>query len=161
MKKNHIVIFIKDERAVSEEFTSLPALCVIMIAFTLFFGLVANVYSSYVERNESIETYQTADFIATKLTNPDCFFIKEGGAVDLPILCSETGKTKLRKVCTEFKASEINFTLRIAWGNNTLDFPEQLPEHIGNRIAVSRNIGVYINDAQTISGKLTIITWSV
>ena len=78
--------FIKDENAISEEFTALPALSVVMIGFALFIVLMANTYSAYNTRIDSLEKYQTADFIAIKLTNPDCFFIKEGGVINLPVL---------------------------------------------------------------------------
>ena len=160
-KKSLIRGFIRNETAVSEEFTALPSLSVVMIGFTLFFVLLANVYVSYELRVESLEKYQTADFIAGKLTNPDCQFIKTGGAVDLPLLRSDSGKSNLSSLREEYKASGVNFTVRVSWEETYEDFPEALPTNtIGDRIAVSRTIGVYLNEAQTMPGKLTVITWS-
>jgi hypothetical protein len=159
-KKSLIRGFIRDETAVSEEFTALPSLSVVMIGFTLFFVLLANVYVSYELRVESLEKYQTADFIAGKLTNPDCQFIKTGGAVNLPLLRSDIGKLNLSSLREEYKASGVNFTVRVSWEGIYEDFPEVLPITIGDRIAVSRIVGVYLNEAQTMPGKLTVITWS-
>jgi hypothetical protein len=165
MRRTPFRSFILDETAVSEEFTSLPALSVVMIGFTLFFVLLANVYASYGLRVESLEKYQTADFIATKLTNPDCFFIKEGGLVDLPELRSYGNDDKLNSMRQEYKASNVNFTVRVSWqdGNEikSEDFPENLPDYIGDRVAVSRDVSVYLNEAQTSPGKLTIILWNI
>jgi hypothetical protein len=165
MRRTPLRSFILDENAVSEEFTSLPALSVVMIGFALFFVLLTNVYTSYGLRVESLEKYQTADFIATKLTNPDCFFIREGGLVDLPELRIDGSGDKLNSIRSEYKASHVNFTVRISWQEGDTakfeDFPKNLPESIGDRIAVSRDVGVYLNEAQTSPGKLTIILWNI
>jgi hypothetical protein len=154
-------VFINDEKAISEEFTSLPALAVIMIAFTLFFALIANVYISYENRVESLDKYQTADFIATKLTNPDCYFMQLGGTVDLQMLNTDSSNEELNNIRQEYIASGIDFILRISWDDSLEDFPENMPNDVFNRVAVSRNVGIRLNDAETTPGKLTIIMWSV
>jgi len=161
VKRNNLRKFLHNESAVSEEFTSLPVLSVVMIGFTLFFVLLTSVYTSYGARIESLEKYQTADFIATKLTGPDCYFIEEGGIVDMPLLNSTKGKSGLYLLRDEYKSSSVNFTLRIDWDGNCEDFPEKLPESIGDRVAVSRSVGVYLNEVQTVPGKLTIILWNI
>ena len=161
MKQKSPRQIIKNKDAISEEFTSLPALTVIMIAFTIFFLLIANVYKSYDTRVESLEKYQTADFIATKLTNPDCFFIKPGGIIDLPKLQTDNGQQELNNIRQKYKTSGYDFIIRINWEDETHDFPTNLPDDIFNRIAVSRNIGIYLNDATVPPGKLTIIMWEV
>jgi len=152
--------FIKNEYAISEEFTTLPALSVVMIGFTIFFVLMANTYGAYENRIDSLEKYKTADFIATKLTNPDCFFIKEGGILDLPLLENNVDSNdKLNSMRKEYRSCGIDFIVRISWDTQYKDFPQDLPSDIGNRVAVSKDVGVYINQAQTKPGKLTIISW--
>ncbi|RLF50246.1 MAG: hypothetical protein DRN24_06845 [Thermoplasmata archaeon] len=153
--------FIEDENAVSEEFTTLPALSIVMIGFTLFILLIANTYTAYDVRIDNLEKYQTADFIATKLTNPDCFFIREGGIVDLPLLKKTESKEKLNSIREEYQRDHVDFIVRISWGSTYLDFPENLPTNVRARVAVSKDVGVYLNEAQTKPGKLTIIMWSV
>ncbi|RLF33655.1 MAG: hypothetical protein DRM98_01915 [Thermoplasmata archaeon] len=154
--------FIEDENAVSEEFTTLPALSIVMIGFTLFILLIANTYTAYDVRIDNLEKYQTADFIATKLTNPDCFFIREGGIVDLPLLKKTESKEKLNSIREEYQRDHVDFIVRISWESTYLDFPEDLPINVGAaRVAVSKDVGVYLNEAQTKPGKLTIIMWSV
>jgi len=155
---NDLEDFLKDENAISEEFTSLPALTIVMIGFTLFIVLIANTYSAYEQRIESLEKYQTGYCIATKLTNPDCSFIKEGGIVDLPLLRSDN--SPLYFILNEYNSSDVHFIVRISWEDYSEDFPENIPKDIGERIAVSKNVGIYVNEAQTVPGKLTIIMWS-
>jgi len=161
MKKTPIRSLIKDTKAISEEFTSLPALSVVMIGFTLFILLIANVYSSYALKVSSLDKYQTADFISTKLTNPDCYFIKEGGLVDLLALKTPTSNAILNSMREQYKRSDFDFIIRVSWGSYSVDFPEDPVYNVGDRVAVSKDIGVYLNEAQTVPGKLTIILWSL
>jgi len=167
VKRINLRRFIKDEKAISEEFTTLPALSVVMIGFALFILLMANTYTAYNTRIEGLEKYQTADFIAIKLTNPDCFFIKEGGVVDLSILeDSIISDPKLNAIRDEYQFSGVNFIVRISYESTNKDFPSNpdpvtLLASAGDRVAVSKDVGIFINEAQTKPGKLTIITWSV
>ena len=158
--KYYLKNFIKNDDAVSEEFTTLPALSVVMIGFTLFILLIANTYKACDARISSLEKYQIADFIATKLTNPNCFFIKAGGLVDLPLLKKTESREKLNSIREEYRRMHMDFVVRISWKSMYLDFPEDLPLNVGDRVAVSKDVGVYLNVAQTKPGKLTIIIWS-
>jgi len=158
-KRKPFQTFLKDENAVSEEFTSLPALSIVMIGFTLFILLIANTYAAYEQRIDSLEKYQTGYFIATKLTNPDCYFIRNGGVVDLPLL--RTDPDTLTSIRDDYRISGVNFIVCITWDEGSEDFPEELPVDVTDRVAVSKNVGIYLNEAQTTPGELTIILWSV
>ena len=158
-KRKPFQTFLKDENAVSEEFTSLPALSIVMIGFALFILLIANTYAAYEQRIDSLEKYQTGYFIATKLTNPDCYFIRNGGIVDLPLL--RTNPDTLTSIRDDYRTSGVSFIVRITWDEGSEDFPEEPLDDIGDHVAVSKNVGIYLNEAQTTPGKLTIILWSV
>ena len=153
---------IKDENAVSEEFTSLPALSVVMIGFAIFILLIANTYSAYTTRVDSLNKYQTADFIATKLTNPDSFIIKEGGIINLPLL--KNSEVEVNQLRDKYRASGIDFVIIVSYEGTSTKLPNNadvLLSNTINRVAITKNIGVYLNSAQTKPGSLTIITWSV
>ena len=153
---------LKDKYAISEEFTSLPALSVVMIGFALFILLIANTYSAYNTRIDRLEKYKTADLIASKLTNPDCFFIKEGGIIDLPLLNDDLiSSEKLNKLREKYQVTGIDFIVRISYDSTYKDFPEDLPNNTGDRVAVSRSMSIYINEAQTRPGALTVISWRI
>jgi hypothetical protein len=149
--------FLIDEQAVSEEFTVLPALSIVMIGFTLFVVLLAQTYTAYGERINQLQNYQTASSIVRKLTNPDCFFIRDGGLIDLFLLQNDT--ESLHLFCEQYQKSGIIFLVRLHWNNNTQDFPNTTISIPSNRIAISSNVGVYLNEGQTIPGTLTIIVW--
>ena len=155
--------FLKNKDAVSEEFTTLPALTIVVIGFTLFILILTNVYNTYNNRMDSIDTYQAASFISTKLTNPDSYFMLEGGRVNLPLLDSPNLKEsdyKLQKMRDELKASGLNFSIQVKWDNKEKYFPESsLNPEVGDRIAVSKTVSIFLNEAQTKPGKLTVIMW--
>jgi predicted metal-dependent RNase len=132
-----------------------------MIGFTLFLLLFTNTYNAYETRIDALEKYTTADFIVTKITNPDCFFIKEGGIISIPLLKTQESKDLLYLLKEEYKTAGIDFIIRIDCDDRYTDYPENLQAAVYNRIAVSKEIGVYLNEAQTKPGKLTVILWSV
>lgn len=159
-KKCFTTNFIQDTRAVSEEFTSLPALALVMIGFSIFFSLIANTYITYHTRMDTLHSYQVADSIATKLTNPDCFFMKPGGIVNLPLLRNNTDR--FFQVQEYYRSSGFSFCIRIRWlgpDGGFEDFPQSGPPTNQDRIAMSTLVGVYLNEAQTAPGSLTVILW--
>jgi hypothetical protein len=149
--------FFADNYAVSEEFTSLPALSIVMIGFALFVVLLAQAYLTYEERMEQLQEYQTVDALASKLTNPDCFFMREGGLVDVSVLRQDT--SSLQRICDQWRRSGVAFFLRLHWDDITEDFPGTCSTTSSHRVAVSHLVGVYLTDAQTIPGVLTVILW--
>jgi len=154
--------FIKDENAISEEFTSLPALSLVMIGFAIFIIMIANTYTAYNTRIESLDKYQTAVFIVTKLTNPDSFIIKEGGVIDLELL--KNSDPEINELRDKYRASGIDFIIRISYENTVKKVPsnaDNLLSNAGDRVAVTKCVGIYLNQAQTKPGKLTVIAWSV
>ena len=153
----HKRYFLKNEQAVSEEFTVLPALSVVMIGFALFVVLLAQTYIAYADRIDRLQSYQTADGLLQKLTNPDCYFIRRGGLVDLHLLQNDT--KSLQNYCEQYLKSGFRFQLQLRWNDQIWDFSESLSSDPLNRIAVSKETGVYLNEAQTIPGTLTILLW--
>lgn len=165
MKKNTPKRSLKNNnQAVSEEFTSLPALSIIMIGFAIFILLLANTYSAYNQRTENIEKYQKTNQIAAKITNPDCFFIKEGRIINLPLLEEDIKKTdsKFENLRSEYQSKGINFVIKVNYESKTKNFPTNadiILKNIGQRTAITKNLAVFIDDAHTKPGTLTIITW--
>jgi hypothetical protein len=158
MKKKIIVrCFLTNKQAISEEFTTLPALSLVMIGFTLFIILLVQTHTAYETRIDLLENYQTADQIACKLMNPDCYFIREGGLIDLSVL--QNDRESFQMIHEQYQKSGVTFFLRLRWNENTEDYPLPLPPKSINRVAISKDVGVFLSDAQTVPGTLTIILW--
>ncbi len=156
---------LKNTDAIAEEFTSIPALSVVMIGFAIFILLLANTYNAYNTRIESLDKYQTADFLLIKLTNPDSYLIKDAGLIDLPKMKqTQQSDQAINEIREKYQASGVDFIIQISYQNQEEKYPSNantLLSNAGDRVAISKNIGVYLNEAQTVPGKLTIISWNV
>ena len=150
-------IFLKNENAVSEEFTVLPALSIVMIGFALFVVLLAQTYITYADHISRFQNYHTANGLLQKLTNPDCYFVREGGLIDVSIL--QNDNTSLQKLCEQYQQSGVFFLFQLTWNNQSQVFPSSIPATNASRIAVSKQVSLYLNEAQTLPGILTIIVW--
>jgi len=153
--------FLHNEHAISEEFTTLPALSVVMIGFTLFIVLLANTYSAYHMRMDQLEKYQTADLLATKMTDTSCPFIQSGDTVVMDtFLYSGDDINETRK---EYQQAGIDFFVTVSWEDETqgsYTMPKGVTP-LGDRVAVSREVSVQLNPLDRPTGKLTILIWSV
>jgi hypothetical protein len=144
---------------VSEEFTSLPALSLVLIGFALFLVVLGQTYLTFQERGEQLRVYQTANTLAEKLTNPACGFMKSGGLLDIPFLRNDSGT--VQTINEQWRRSGLRCLLRVHWNQTTEEFPST-NETIGVPcVAVSYPIGVYLSDARTVPGTLTVLVWRV
>ena len=149
--------FLENDAAVSEEFTVLPALSIVMIGFSIFTLLLAQTYIVTMDNLERLQHYQTADRILQRITNSESVFISQGGCINLQTLQSDNGF--LEEICKEYKRSGICFLLRLAYNNYSMDFPKTPPERPVQCTAVSKEVPIYLNEAQTIPGRLSIVLW--
>jgi hypothetical protein len=149
--------FLKNEHGVTEEFTSLPALSIVMIGVTLFLFLLSQSYDAHQTRMMQLQRYQEAYQLLQKFTNPNSPWIRSEGIVDLPYLLQHN--EILRNLQEQYQTSGICFILRLDYDKNINEFPEPFPNATKNRVAVNMELGVYLNDAQTLPGTLTLILW--
>ncbi len=149
--------FLKNEEAVSEEFTVLPALSVVMIGFALFILLIAQTYGAYTERINRLQIYQVIDGFFQKIMNPDCFFIRSPGVIDLRLL--QKDGDPLLSYLGQYTRSGFEFCVQIQWENQTWGFPEDIVTNLSEHVAVSKAIGIYLNEAQTVPGVITLLLW--
>ncbi|MEA2054036.1 MAG: hypothetical protein U9O96_02800 [Candidatus Thermoplasmatota archaeon] len=156
--------FIKDKRGISEEFTSLPALIIVMIGFALFFALIAGVYYSYNERIERADKYEVANFVLEKVTSTSSPLkeggvIRTGGLIDAHVMGSNRDNLGrvLREKCN-FPGWE--YKVEVEWdkGSENLDVFTYSGE---NMVAASKKVAVYLNEAQTVPGEFTVIVWRI
>ena len=152
-------VFITNNTAISEEFTSLPALMIVMISFTLFIIVLVQSYASYQNRLTILNNFEIADFLSQKICNPENVFIREGGLLDLPVLISQENREKLNQTRQKYQTIGKDFTIRIRWDTGFFDVPISMPPNNSNQIAITHDISLYFNPAITSIGKITIIIW--
>jgi len=158
-----------DKRGVSEEFTSLPALTVVLIGFALFFALIAGVYYSYNERVESVDKYESANFVLEKLTMTDgaladAGVIRAGGIIDKAKF-DNMGSLAENEIIKESGVVGVKFGLKLEYIDPASGYEKTLEwQNIpsgGNIVVASKQVAVYLNEAQTVPGVLSVMVWEV
>ncbi|MDD5778348.1 MAG: hypothetical protein PHU95_02735 [Candidatus Thermoplasmatota archaeon] len=158
--------FISDERGISEEFTSLPALAVVLIGFGLFFALVGGAYHAHTEKMERVDEYRAANFVLQKLTASNGVLAEEGilmpgGMVDGQRLLQKESEVA-RTLYEEAVAPGWGYSMVVEWrvgGEYTACRVDVCESEGGEQIAASKKIPVRVNAAQTVSGTFTVRVW--
>jgi hypothetical protein len=144
------------EEAVAEEFTALPALCVVVIGLTLFFLLLAHAYTAYQADIDTTRDYHTADLLTEKLLDPAHTYILPGGVVNL------TGFTEASDTLTglrqAYSPAGFDFLFRLTTNTTTFTIPTNATPP-AQFIAASRTVCIMQSDAQTTRGTLTVLLW--
>lgn len=154
--------FIKDKRGVAEEFTSLPAIMVVMIGFAIFFAMIATVYHLHNEKVEDKELFEVAHYVALKLTSADSPFVAEGSTSLL------LDKNKLDITVDELKkyCNPIGYDYHVKVYEYNEDGSKERIGDIGNKIPdknkVSASRKVAIKDEIGVKyGEIVVIVWRV
>ncbi len=145
-----------NEEAVTEEYTALPALCVVVIGLTLFFLLLAHAYAAYQAQSETAHSYHTAELLTEKLLDPANAFITPGGAIDLASFMQAS--EPLTQLQQDYSPLGFDFLFRLTANTTIVTLPADayIPT---NYIVASREVSVVLNDAQTIPGRLSVLLW--
>ena len=146
---------VRDNSAVCEEFTAIPALIIISIGLTLFLIILSSAEESYDMQKESINVYQTANFLLMDILDPNTPIMREKGVINYPFLNSIDGRNYLESIRRQ--SNGINFSLLLSFDDRNQFYPSK--PYNGDRIAVSQPIAVYLNEVETIPGRITIIIW--
>jgi hypothetical protein len=145
-----------NEEAVTEEYTALPALCVVVIGLALFFLLLAHAYAMPQAQSETIRMYHTAELLTEKLLDPANAFIQPGGILDLDILTGASAP--LDRLRQAYSPSGFDFLIRLTINTTTITLPTNATIHTPNT-TVTRTIPVLLSPAQTTPGRLTVVLW--
>jgi len=148
--------FIADRKGVAEEFTSLPALVIVMIGFAIFFAMFANVYMMHNEKLRAAELAEAAHYISLKLTNA------ESPLTDAPFLINkekwdEIAKHEeiIRKYC---KPSSYDYSIKIS-SPFVSGFKMIGGKAKGDRMSVSMKVAIKLADGDVKYGKIIVTVW--
>lgn len=158
--------FTSDERGITEEFTSVPALVVVLIGFGLFFALVGGAYHAHTEKMKSIDEYRRASFILEKLTTSGGVLTEEGvllpgGVIDGHRLLQY--KRDVARMLREKAAfPTIKYDLVVTWSVRGEERVCRVPVYEiedKDHIAASKKIPVRESTAQIVPGTFTVRIW--
>ena len=146
--------FIKDKKGVAEEFTSLPALVVVIIGFALFFAMLTNLYFTYNEKIKDAELAEVAHYVSIKLTNG------ESPLTDAPLIINkekwnDANPNILKEYCN---LSSYDYSVYITPSDGLKSFNKN---PIGDRFSVSRKVAIKMEDGDVKEGKIVVTVWRI
>ncbi len=159
--------FVKSKRGVAEEFTSLPALMIVMIGFALFFAMIAGVYYIHNQKVESKELYEVAHYVVLKLTTQDSPIISTSDANTPLLIDGNSIKSisieELKNFCNPVGFDyNVNFfwydengkkeTIKIKSENNIPD---------KDTVSASRKVAIKFFEGDIRYGEIVVTVWRV
>ncbi len=140
--------FIKDKKG-SEEFTSLPAISIVVIALALFIIILGNSYISFNKNIEKLEKYSDAYYVLEKITSDDSPIMKNG-LVDYGALS---------KITINELNSYYNFDAKygLILESNEIKIIKNLPHHSISSFSVYKNVAIYVSDEKIVYGRIGVV----
>lgn len=148
---------LNDDNAISEEFTALPSLSLIMIGVVLFSILIISTYESYEAQNTKLSQIDIARYLLSKTIDPDQLYMLDGNIVDLSYFNRNVNISNLENIKEDLSNSGIDFSISLSWENNSHWVFGQPPGF--DQMAVSRPISIAINPVDVVAGTITIVVW--
>lgn len=144
------------EDAATEEYTALPALCVVVIGLALFFLLLAHAYAMPTAQSETTRTYHTAELLTEQLLDPANPFVQPGGTLNLAALTGAS--SPLDRLRQDHSPLGFDFLIRITTNTTSITLPTNITLQMPS-VSASRTIPIALSPAQTITGRLTVVLW--
>jgi hypothetical protein len=144
--------------AISEEFTILPALSLVIIGIVLFSVLTLSTYESYGAQTKQLSQIDIASYLLSKLIDTDQLYMREGQIIEISILEQPESLVFFNDLKHDLYPSGIDFSVMVSWGNTSMWVLDQ-PMEV-DTIAVSQPIGIALNPVDIILGSITVVVWN-
>lgn len=148
--------FLSDNSAVAEEFSSLPALTIVVIGLSIFIVLIAQAYGAYVDREQSNELFEVANEILEDLTSHGSLVLASEGTIDGSVFLNDDSSVK--KV-EDFFDLKYDGVILLSFDEFSLQLPQNKTIIDSVRVSVSKNAAIRLNDLETKNGVVSVIVW--
>jgi len=155
--------FLKDKRGVAEEFTTLPAIMVVMIGFAIFFAMIATVYHLHNERMEDKELFEVAHYVVSKLTNVGSPLVEDASLIIDENKLENVGIDELKEYCYPIG---YDYYVKIYEYSEDGSKEKIYPRNVGdaipdkNRVSASRKVAIK-GEIDVKYGELVVIVWRI
>ncbi|MBS3748884.1 MAG: hypothetical protein KGY65_07700 [Candidatus Thermoplasmatota archaeon] len=150
-----------DTNAVSETFTVLPALAMVLIGFTIFSIIIATAYTTFDTKKEYVAMVEYSDQILEKISSPNACFTTDGNTINYLVFSSNQSKHYIETVKSQFAPYQLCFSVKLSFEQVEIWLPQPISNNysIGNQYASSKQVSVQINEIKTLPGTLTVVLW--
>jgi len=148
--------FLKDNSAVAEEFSSLPALTIVVIGLSIFIMLMAQAYGAYTDREQSHQLFEVANKIIDDVSAHESFILASEGRIDGDVfLTNDSSDEKVE----DFFGAKYDGVILLSFDEFSLQLPHNKTISDSVRVSVSKNVAIQVNDLETKNGVLSVIVW--
>ena len=150
-----------DTNAISETFTVLPALAMVLIGFTIFSIIIATAYTTFDTKNDYVNMVEWSDQILEKISSPNACFTTDGNTINYLVFSSNQSKQYIEKVKSQFAPYQLCFSVKLSFEQVEIWLPQPISNNhsIDNQYASSKQVSVQINEIKTHPGTLTVVLW--
>lgn len=133
----------------------------VLIGFTIFSILITSAYTSFENKQETIDMFELSEKILRKVSSPNAVFTFDGNKINLPSFTSDQATSYIQDIQDSFSPYGFIFVLKLSCEDTIVWLPEPPPEHPfnENRYASSKHVSVKINEVSILPGKITIVFW--
>ncbi len=153
--------FQNNNEAISESFTVLPALAMVLIGFTIFSIIIASAYTTFDYQHDIINKFDGAQDILEKISSPNSPVTEDGSLFKLKDFNSIEAKELFHQLLNKYQCYGYNFTIKLTFENRIywIFNPQSSDIILTNTYACTKIVSIAINDIQIVPGSLTVIFW--
>ena len=153
--------FISDDRGITEPYSDIISMMLVIVGFTVFFAVVVQTYSAYADRAFIVGHSQDA-FRLTEALKTDPLFASADGVDTIDANRVNAAAEHPERLYSRY-GSYYNFMVKVEaneqrWSKTIIrdKNPRSIPQ-IG--IAFSTPVTVRLNDAESVPGTLSVKIW--
>mgnify|MGYP006300522339 CR=1 FL=1 len=152
---------IKNTKAVSESFTVVPSLAVVLIGFTIFSIIIVTAYTTYDNKSDYINKFEISEIILEKIYSPNRIFIEDSSIINLNKFRSKETQTYIIELQESYSRYDYNFSLKLSCNDFEYWIPNKILDEssLSNSFASIKKVSIKINEISIVPGSLTIIFW--
>jgi len=152
---------LNNNEAISESFTVIPALAMVLIGFTIFSIIIASAYTTFDYHHDIINKFDGAQDILEKISSPNSPVTEDGSLFKLKDFNSIEAKEFFNQLLNKYQCYGYNFTIKLTFENRIywIFNPQSSDIILTNTYACTKIVSIVINDIQIVPGSLTVIFW--
>lgn len=152
--------FRQDNKGISETFTVLPALAMVLIGFTIFSIIITTAYSSLNDRQEYIDHFELANSLLEKICTPNAIFTTENNLINFDIFTSKESLDYFNCLRQTYNLYDYSFCVRLSYKGMQYWIPDPPNTSMYNDMyASSKQVSVSINEVTIVPGQISVILW--
>lgn len=150
-----------DTKAISETFTVIPAVAMVLIGIIMFSIIIATAYTTFDNKQVVINNFENTHTLLQKICSPNTIFTEETNVINLLSFQSNEAVEYINKLQRDYSTFNISFMVKLSTAQEEWWLPSNNFDPIGKAevFASSKKVSIKMNEVSTKPGELSIIMW--